>query len=226
MAVTNVIDSAVRDALNTTAGASTQNAGLELQESFMTLLVAQLQNQDPMNPMENAEMTSQLAQINTVTGIQNLNDTLEGITGQLDASQLMQATSLIGKGVLVPGDRVLVGEEGVTTPFGIELPAGADDVRITIRDGNGEVVRSFEPFSLSAGTESFTWDGTTDEGTLVAEGAYTVSVQAYANGEPVDATVLNYALVNGVSLDDQGAPLLDLGGVSEPVDLSDIRQIL
>ncbi|WKT59754.1 flagellar hook assembly protein FlgD [Microbulbifer thermotolerans] len=226
MAVTNVIDSAVRDALNTTAGASTQNAGLELQESFMTLLVAQLQNQDPMNPMENAEMTSQLAQINTVTGIQNLNDTLEGITGQLDASQLMQATSLIGKGVLVPGDRVLVGEEGVTTPFGIELPAGADDVRITIRDGNGEVVRSFEPFSLSAGTESFTWDGTTDEGTLVAEGAYTVSVQAYTNGEPVDATVLNYALVNGVSLDDQGAPLLDLGGVSEPVDLSDIRQIL
>ncbi|MCX2780103.1 flagellar hook assembly protein FlgD [Microbulbifer thermotolerans] len=226
MAVTNVIDSAVRDALNTTAGASTQNAGLELQESFMTLLVAQLQNQDPMNPMENAEMTSQLAQINTVTGIQNLNDTLEGITGQLDASQLMQATSLIGKGVLVPGDRVLVGEEGVTTPFGIELPAGAEEVRITIRDGNGEVVRSFESFSLSAGTESFTWDGTTDEGTLVAEGAYTVSVQAYANGEPVDATVLNYALVNGVSLDDQGAPLLDLGGVSEPVDLSDIRQIL
>ncbi|WP_323846743.1 flagellar hook assembly protein FlgD [Microbulbifer magnicolonia] len=226
MAAANVIDSGVRDAVNATAGASGRSGALDLQDSFMTLLVAQLRNQDPMNPMENAEMTSQLAQINTVSGIQSLNDTLEGITGQLDASQLLQATGLIGKGVLVPGDRILVGEEGVTTPFGIELQEAADEVRITIRDGSGEVVRSFEPFALDAGVEPFTWDGTMDDGTTAPEGAYTVSVEALANGEPQDSVLLNYALVKGVSLNEQGAPLLDLGGVSEPVDLSDIRQIL
>lgn len=226
MAASNAIDGGVRAALNATGGSASRSGGLELQDSFMTLLVTQLRNQDPMNPMENAEMTSQLAQINTVSGIQDLNDTLEGITGQLDASQLLQATGLIGKGVLVPGERVLVGEEGATTPFGIELSQAADEVRITIRDGNGEVVRRFESFSMEAGVESFTWDGAMDDGSTAPEGAYSVSVEALSDGEPVEGLALNYALVNGVSLDDKGAPLLDLGGISEPVDLDDIRQIL
>lgn len=224
MSVANVIDSGVRTALNATSGKSSGSA--DLQDSFMTLLVAQLQNQDPMNPMENAEMTSQLAQINTVSGIESLNDTLAGINGQLDTSQMLQAADMIGKGVLVEGDRVLVGEEGATTPFGIELPRAADEVRITIRNAVGEVVRTFEPFSLDAGVESFTWDGMTNEGTVAPEGSYHVSVSATADGDSLVANTLNYALVSGVSIDGQGAPKLDLGGITEPVTLDDIRQIL
>lgn len=224
MAVSNVIDNSVRSALNATAATSRNSANL--QDSFMTLLVAQLRNQDPMNPMENAEMTSQLAQINTVSGIETLNQTLAGINGQLDTSQVLQAAGMIGKGVLVEGNRVLVGEEGATTPFGIELPQAADEVRITIRNASGEVVRSFEPFSMDAGVESFTWDGTMNDDTRVPEGAYSVSVTASANGEGVVVSALNYALVSGVSLDAQGAPMLDLGGIAEPVSLTDIRQIL
>lgn len=226
MAVGNVIDSSVRSALNATSGASASSGSADLQDSFMTLLVTQLQNQDPMNPMENAEMTSQLAQINTVSGIESLNETLAGINGQLDTSQMLQAADMIGKGVLVAGDRVLVGEEGATTPFGVELPQAADEVQITIRNASGEIVRSFEPISMDAGVESFTWDGTTNDGSMVAEGSYTVSVTASANGESVTAGALNYALVSGVSLDGQGIPLLDLGGITEPVNLEDIRQIL
>ena len=92
----------------------------ELRESFMTLLITQLQNQDPLNPMENAEMTSQLAQINTVSGIEELNSTLEGITSQMDANQALQASGLIGKGVMVPGKDVLVEQDSegntYTTP--------------------------------------------------------------------------------------------------------------
>lgn len=225
MSVSNAIDSGVRGALNAT-GANSRGGGADLQDSFMTLLVTQLRNQDPTNPMENAEMTSQLAQINTVSGIQDLNHTLEGITGQLDAGQVLQAAGLIGKGVLVPGDRVLVGEEGSATPFGIELEEPAGEVRITIRDGNGEVVRRFEPFAMDAGVDSFTWDGVTDDGTTAPQGAYSVSVEAVSDGEARGGVALNYALVNGVSLDGRGAPLLDLGGISEPVGLDDIRQIL
>lgn len=224
MAVSGVIDSSVRSALNATA--TTSGSAASMQGSFMTLLVAQLQNQDPMNPMDNAEMTSQLAQINTVSGIETLNQTLAGINGQLDTSQVLQAADMIGKGVLVAGDRVLVGEEGATTPFGIELPQAADEVRITIRNASGEVVRSFEPFSMDAGVESFTWDGTMNDGTQVPEGSYSVSVTASADGESIVANALNYALVSGVSLNAQGAPMLDLGGIAEPVGLNDIRQIL
>ncbi|WP_250459708.1 flagellar hook assembly protein FlgD [Microbulbifer litoralis] len=225
MAVSNVIDSGVTGAMNAATG-SASSASADLQDSFMTLLVTQLQNQDPMNPMENAEMTSQLAQINTVTGIEKLNDTLAGINGQLDTSQVLQASGLIGQGVLVPGSRVLVGEEGATTPFGVELGQAAEDVQITIRNDSGEVVRTFDSFSLDSGVETFTWDGTMDDGNTAPEGSYTVSIEASSGDDAIDTTALNYALVNGVSLDSDGSPLLDLGGVSEQITLDDIRQIL
>ena len=222
----NVLNSVNGSAAAQAAAAASKSDGADLQDSFMTLLVTQLKNQDPMNPMENAEMTSQLAQINTVSGISELNSTLEGITGQLDAGQAMQAAGLIGSGVLVPGNRVLVGEDGSTTPFGVELEQAADEVQITVRNDSGEVVRRFEPFAMDAGSESFTWNGEMDSGEEAPKGSYTVSVEASADGEPLDVVNLNYAMVSGVSLDDNGAPLLDLGGVSEQVSLGDIRQIL
>ena len=222
----NVLNSVNGSAAAQAAAAASKSDGADLQDSFMTLLVTQLKNQDPMNPMENAEMTSQLAQINTVSGIQDLNATLESITGQIDAGQAIQASGLIGKGVLVPGQRVLVGEDGSTTPFGVELEQSADEVNITIRNESGEVVRRFESFAMDAGVESFTWNGEMDNGETAPKGAYTVSVEASADGESLDTVQLNYALVNGVSLDQEGAPRLDLGGISEQVTLADIRQIL
>ena len=141
-------------------------------------------------------------------------------------AQAMQAAGLIGSGVLVPGNRVLVGEDGSTTPFGVELEQAADEVQITVRNDSGEVVRRFEPFAMDAGSESFTWNGEMDSGENAPKGSYTVSVEASADGEPLEVVNLNYAMVSGVSLDDNGAPLLDLGGVSEQVSLGDIRQIL
>ena len=220
------IDTGILNSINGVAARGNLDQAAELQGSFMTLLVTQLRNQDPMNPMENAEMTSQLAQINTVSGIQDLNSTLESITGQIDAGQAIQASGLIGKGVLVPGNRVLVGEDGSTTPFGVELNQGADEVNIVIRNDSGEVVRRFDSFAMDAGVESFTWTGEMDSGEMAPKGAYNVSVEASVDGEAVDVTQLNYALVNGVSLDQAGGPRLDLGGISEPVTLADIRQIL
>src|SRR5690554_6716743 len=107
-------------ALNAAAAASRSTTD-ELRDNFMTMLITQLKNQDPLNPLENNELTSQLAQINTVSGIEALNDTLNGINKQIEAGQSLQAAALIGRGVLVPGHRLLVGEEGATTPFGIDV---------------------------------------------------------------------------------------------------------
>jgi flagellar basal-body rod modification protein FlgD len=230
----NSIDSGVLNNMNLGAAAKqTQGTSQELSDSFMTLLVTQLKNQDPLKPMENAEMTSQLAQINTVNGIQELNTTLEGITGQIDAGQTLQAAALIGQGVLVPGDRVLVGKgsdevEGVaTTPFGVELKSPAEQVKITITNGAGEVMRTYENVGpLDAGVQSFTWDGTLSDGkTTAPAGEYKVSIEATLDDEPVAVTSLHYAQVNGVVKTDSG-PRLDLGALSDQVRLEDVRQIL
>lgn len=223
--MTNAIDSSVINSMNATSNGGRARQSDDLRDNFMTLLITQLQNQDPLNPMDNAEMTSQLAQINTVSGIEELNTTLEGITGQIDAGHTLQAIGLIGQGVLVPGDRLLVGEEG-TTPFGIELDRPADQVIVTIRDGAGQVVRRFDVGAMQSGVESFEWDGKLEDGEKAPEGAYRVSVEAKAGDNDVAAQALNYAVVNGVSSGSDGAPRLDLGGISEQASLNDIRQIL
>ncbi|MCG7598664.1 flagellar hook assembly protein FlgD [Halomonas sp. McH1-25] len=229
----NSIDSGVLSNMNVgAAGKQTQNTSQELSDSFMTLLITQLKNQDPTKPMENAEMTSQLAQINTVNGIQDLNKTLEGITGQIDAGQALQASALIGQGVLVPGNRIVAGQSDdaagglVTTPFGVELASPAEKLTITITNGSGEVVRTYEQGPFEAGVQSFTWPGTLSDGNTDAPaGNYKVSVEATQGDEPVPVTVLNYALVNGVIKGENG-PRLDLGGLTDQVDLEDVRQIL
>lgn len=217
------LDPAVLAAMNATSGKSKDAAG-DLQNNFMTMLITQLKNQDPLNPMDNSQMTAQLAQISTVSGIQDLNQTLQSITGQIGTGQTLQAAALIGKGVLVPGNRVLVGSDGSTTPFGFELAAAADAVQITITDGAGQVVRSYDLGAEDAGTQTFTWDGTLADGSAAPQGSYSVAIKATSAGKAVDVTGLNYALVTGISHGSDG-PLLDLGGIANQVGLADIRQI-
>jgi Flagellar hook capping protein len=226
----NTIDSAVQQRLN--AGAATTSASRpkstseELQENFMTMLVTQLRNQDPLNPVENAELTSHLAQINTVSGIDKLNNTLQGITQQIEAGQTLQAAALIGKGVLVPGDRVLVGNDGTATPFGIELEQPASNVVVRIVDGAGQIIATRELGSVKSGVSTFYWDGEIDGGGTAPAGAYRVLVEAAGEEGPLFAQALNYALVAGISTGDADGPRLDLGGITDQVRLSDIRQIL
>ncbi|SES01437.1 flagellar basal-body rod modification protein FlgD [Vreelandella subterranea] len=204
----------------------------ELRESFMTLLITQLKNQDPLNPMENSEMTSQLAQINTVSGIEELNDTLSGITKQMDASQMLQASGLIGNAVLVPGNQIKVNidEDGnsYATPFGIELDKPADNVEITVTSKGGEVVYTNNIKGVSAGVESFSWGGLNNDGAAVAEGSYNVRFKATnAEGEALESKALNYAQVQGVTPAGSGEEVrLDLGAIYGQVTLDQVKQIL
>ncbi|SDT97349.1 flagellar hook assembly protein FlgD [Geopseudomonas guangdongensis] len=211
------------------SAAAEKKASSDLRDNFMTLLVTQLKNQDPLKPMENAELTSQLAQINTVSGIEELNTTLKGINGQIEAGQTLQAAALIGKGVLVPGDRVLVGADAegnpVATPFGLDLDKAADSVVVTITDNAGQVVRQFDLGALKAGVDSFVWDGTGADGTAVPAGSYKFNIEASSEGKAVEVTGLSYGLVGGVSISDSG-PMLDLGPTLGRVDLQAVRQIL
>ncbi|MFB9869478.1 flagellar hook assembly protein FlgD [Vreelandella sulfidaeris] len=229
----NTIDTSMVSSVNS-GGASGLSARQsdELRNSFMTLLITQLQNQDPLKPMENSEMTSQLAQINTVSGIEELNSTLQGITRQMDANQALQASGLIGKGVMVPGQHVLLEQDSdgktYTTPFGIELAEPAKNVKATIVGEGGQVIRRYDLGSLDAGTQSFDWNGLDDQGAAAASGRYSVQLEATdADGEKIESTALQYAVVNRVTPNDgSGGVRLDLGAIYGQVSLNDVKQIL
>ncbi|EOC0416298.1 flagellar hook assembly protein FlgD [Cronobacter malonaticus] len=207
-----------------TAGSSlTGSNASDLQSSFLTLLVAQLKNQDPTNPMQNNELTTQLAQISTVSGIEKLNTTLGSISGQIDNSQSLAASALIGHGVMIPGSTILTGKD-TTTPFGVELQQAADKVTATVTDKSGKVVRTIEIGALSAGVHTFSWDGTMSDGTKAPDGSYNVSIAASKGGTQLVAQPLNFALVNGITRSN-GSNLLDLGTYGTTT-LDQVRQII
>ncbi|MEH2920935.1 flagellar hook assembly protein FlgD [Samsonia erythrinae] len=205
------------------SSASSTSSADDLQNQFLTLLVAQLKNQDPTNPMSNDQLVSQLAQLNTVSGIEKLNTTLGSISGQIDNNQSMQATTLIDHGVMIPGKDILVGQE-TSTPFGVELEKAAEVVTVTVNDATGKAVRTVELGPLSAGVHSFNWDSKLADGTAAPDGAYTFTASASTGGAQQVVQPLSYGVVNAVTRADGGV-VLDLG-LRGKATLDDVRQIL
>ncbi|MCK6710456.1 flagellar hook assembly protein FlgD [Enterobacter cloacae] len=229
--VNDPTNSGVSGAKSSTGSSSlTGSNASDLQSSFLTLLVAQLKNQDPTNPMQNNELTTQLAQISTVSGIEKLNTTLGSVSGQIDNSQSLQAASLIGHGVMIPGTTILAGTsttEGnttTTTPFGVELQQAADKVTATITDATGAVVRTIDIGELKAGVHTFTWDGSLADGTKAPNGSYKVAISASNGSTQLVAQPLQFALVQGVIKGSDGNKL-DLG-TSGTTTLDEVRQII
>lgn len=196
----------------------------DMQNNFLTLLVAQLKNQDPTNPMDNSQLTSQLAQISTVSGVEKLNTTLGKISGQIDNSESLQTASLIGHGVMVPGGKILVGKDATTTQFGMDLEQSATQVMAIIKDRSGLVVDSLDLKAQTAGVHLFQWDGKQADGTAVAEGAYTVEFSASNEQGKIAVQPLNYAKVSGL-IREQGNNLLDLGTFGT-APFSSVRKVL
>jgi flagellar basal-body rod modification protein FlgD len=222
----------VSDVSNTSALASAQTNSLmgDTQDRFLTLLVTQLQNQDPLNPMDNAEVTSQIAQLSTVNGIQQLNNTLLALSGQMDMSQSLQAASLIGKDILYPGEKIALGSDPDTgaktaTTFGIDLMSDAAKTKVSILDSAGKVVRQYELDPMDAGIYPMTWDGLDSAGAPAPDGAYTVQVSATdADGQPVSADALTSGHINSIAYTSGGLKLnLALG---DKISLLDVRQVM
>lgn len=210
------------------ANSAANNLMGDTQDRFLTLLVTQLQNQDPLNPMDNAQVTSQIAQLSTVNGINQLNNTLLALSGQMDVSQSMQAANLIGKDVLVPGAKIALGGGAgakVATPFGVDIISPAAKVTVSILDGSGKLVRQIELDPQPAGILSLDWDGKADGGAELPNGAYTVQVAAAdADGNPVSVGPLTYGKVSSVAYSSNGLQL-DLG-LAGKYSLLDIRKIM
>lgn len=217
---TNTASQALLDSVNgkkNTAKGSVDDA----QDRFMTLLVTQMKNQDPLNPMDNAQVTSQMAQLSTVTGIDKLNNTLESLIGSVQTGQSYQASSMIGHNVLVSGNEVRT--NGAGGYFGVDLPIGADKLTVTIKDSAGSTVRTIALGAQEAGTLPLSWDGFADDGSVAKAGSYKFDVTATTSGQSVAADGLSYAQVMSISNNASGIKL-NLSNLAS-VSTSDVKEI-
>lgn len=179
---TSSLGSSAGSTTSTTSSSSTDPQAA--QDRFLKLLVAQINNQDPLNPMDNAQMTSQMAQINTVTGIQQLNQTLKGMADQFSSLQGLQGASLVGRDALVEGDSLSF--DGSVARGALELSANAGQVYVDIVGKNGEVIDTIDMGSRGAGTHAFEWDA----GTVDVSAVDHFDVRATSGGEAITAIKL------------------------------------
>ena len=219
----NTASSAAAALTAVSGSASSADTAKETNDRFLKLLVAQMNNQDPLNPLDNAQVTSQMAQISTVTGINTMSDTVTQLLNQFAQMQSLQAAQLTGHNVLVAGNALTLDASGPVMG-GVQLAAGADAVTVQVNDANGNVVRTLPIGSLAAGIATFKWDGSTDSGGQAAAGNYTFTITAKSSGQAVDATALVARRVDGVSQNGTTVQLI-LSGMG-PVPYSDIKQIL
>ena len=169
----------------------------DAQDRFMTLLVTQMKNQDPLNPMDNAQVTSQLAQLSTVTGINQLNESLQSLMVQSQSSQMLQASNMIGRVVTLEGNGLQLSNGKAS--MGMMLPSAADGVTVTIKNAAGSPVRDIVLGRQGAGEKFLQWDGNSNDGTAMADGNYTFEISASLAGKPVLASPISFDTVSSVS---------------------------
>ncbi len=220
--ISNPVSSDLLAAMNPASKAASGNVA-DAQNRFMTLLVTQMKNQEPLNPLDNAQGTSQLAQLSTVTGIDKLNQTMQAMMDSMSGAQSLQAANMIGHGVLVPGSNLAL--SGGKAVYGVELSGPADQVQLTISDGAGNPVRTIDLGPKPAGALALAWDGATQAGGSAPDGKYQLTVSAVRGGQSVTAQPLAFGEVLSVSTGSGGAKL-NLGGGLSPATLADVRQIL
>ncbi len=189
---------------------------------FLKLLTTQLQYQDPLNPMDNTEFTAQLAQFSSLEQLTDLNKGMDSlIAGQAGMANL-QALSYLGHQVAAPTDHLTLPASG-EVPFQVQLPEGADDVVVTIRDASGAVVATNHLGALPPGLHAATWDGQTQDGVRAAAGDYQVEVGAVdADGNPISVQLVGRQQVTGIDLSGDEPAVLTAAG---PVPLSQVVQL-
>ncbi|MHA6164366.1 flagellar hook assembly protein FlgD [Pseudomonas sichuanensis] len=203
---------------------TTGQAGSALgKDAFLQLLVTQMKNQNPLDPQENGEFVAQLAQFSSLEGIQSLNDSVNGILTGIGSSQALQATSLVGRSVIVQTDKAVV---DTTSSFNgqVVVPQSISDGKVSIKDKDGNVVKTIQLGSQKAGTADFIWDGTNEKGEKVAPGTYTFTAETTVDGKAKTLSTLLPARVNSVSFQNGSEMMLDLAGIGK-IGISKVTSI-
>jgi len=207
----------------TSTNSNTDTSAQGIQNRFLTLLVTQLQAQDPMNPMDNSQITSQMAQISQVSGMQTLNSAMQSLVQAQTANQSLMAASMIGKQALVPGNALAM-TSGSPVQGAVNLSGAASSYAVSIKDANGNVVDTLSVKNPSTGLNSFSWDGKDANGNQLPSGNYTFSAQATSSSTTaVTATPYANQAVSAVSWASGSPQLIMKDGSS--VSLSGIAQL-
>jgi flagellar basal-body rod modification protein FlgD len=195
------------------------------QEDFFALLTEQLSNQDPTKPVDNDQLVAQMTSFTTADGVNKLNEQFEAFSASMTSNQALQASSLIGQDVLVPGNIGYMDTQGAGISGVVVNDQTAQNMEITISNGLGEVIKVIDAGTQPAGNVEFTWDGTDQNGNLMPPGEYVVSAQGEVFGEGVAIPTAINRHVGSVSLagSNQGVILNLDGDVS--IRLDEVIQI-
>ena len=176
------------------------------QNEFLELMLAQLNNQDPFQPLENGEFVAQMAQFSTVSGIEEMNASLKGMTDSLQSNRLLEASNLIGRTALVSGNTASLTEDGLTAIY--RLDDNATNVNINVYSEAGEIMHQEHIAQRSLGQHEFHWDGKTPAGATAPNGNYTVEVTYGNEQEKTTAETLVPSTIGSVSAISGGNELM------------------
>jgi len=196
---------AVQSSTNSTAAAAPTltTSASDTEDRFLKLLVAQMQNQDPLNPMDNAQVTTQMAQIQTVSGIDKLNTTVQGLNSQFAQLQALGGAALVGRDVLIEGNRLVADADGVGRG-GFELASQADHVKLEVLDASGRVIDSSDLGAMASGRHTFDWAPSAG---VNAANASSFRITATLGATSVSATTFTRDRVDAVSAGPTGLVL-------------------
>jgi len=201
-----------------------QDKGMLTQADFFALLTKELSNQDPTKPVDNNEMISQMTAFSTTDGVQKLNESFDSFSSSMTSSQALQASSLVGRSVLVE-DNVFGMNEGEDVKGKLVAEEGASNVSIYVENVAGEVIQTVPVGSVNAGEFGFTWNGQTAKGEPAPAGAYRFRVVGLVDGQASELEAMTYRKVDSVTLAGAGGNIvLNLNGGSS-MNLADIIEV-
>jgi flagellar basal-body rod modification protein FlgD len=195
-----------------------KTGGQITRDDFMKLLIAQLQNQDPLSPLDNQQFAVQLATFNSLEQLVGVNEKLESLASQHAINSTLNGAALIGKQIVGRGSEIHLNTNSDTV-LSYELTGNAGKVTLKVVDSDGQMVRQLEQVNQSTGIHQVAWDGRNDRGERVAAGIYKFEVVAAdANGNAVPANSQVHGTVTGLDLDGP-EPMLRLGELTIPLSL-------
>ncbi|MGF1726700.1 flagellar hook assembly protein FlgD [Photobacterium nomapromontoriensis] len=195
------------------------------QEDFLSLLTKQLAQQDPFKPVGNDQMIAQMASFATVDGINQMNEQFGSLNSAMTSNQALQASSLVGRDVLIPSSTSVKAAEGHMAGM-VKLPQALDNMMVRIENEQGQLLKSFDMGATPPGEHRIDWDGTDEQGNTLPQGRYTMKVAGLVGGESREFDVSTYANVNSVLLGNgDGNVMLNLAGFDSPFKLSDVLEV-
>ncbi|MFT4814738.1 MAG: flagellar basal-body rod modification protein FlgD [Pseudohongiellaceae bacterium] len=218
----NTIDQIFSPSSSASAQVNSKNDELG-QEDFLKLLVAQLKNQDPSNPVENSEFLGQIAQFSMVSGIDSLGASFDSVASSLFSTQAMQASQLVGKDILIETNTADLAE-GESIEGVLESTTAASNVKIYVENQSGLLVRTLDLGNIGAGSTQFNWNGLIGEATQAPSGSYTLRAEGFVEGSLEGVPVQIFNRVQSISVDRHNTSVsLELSG-NRSVGIGQVRE--